>query len=620
MPRSNFGGTVETWIAARFRFAGRILAAFAPGTITLWDSPEGGNRHVDLLLNGQPVQSIPVPATGQVPVFQGPDNVKVMWADAGGGFRVLLVTTDVAVDLSNELSTRIPTAEKGAAGGVATLDAAGRLVQTYDATLAEGEFALENLPVLPPEKLDDFPADRILDPPWALPSDNVGVPDLAATLPQPLFWAHRGSDLYPENSLEGFRAMVNAGCQGIEIDCRVSLDGHVVVMHDATVDRTTDGTGSVAALTASEIMQLNIKPGPNPAWPTTGIHPPLLEDVLREFADRVFISVEVKTDATAAKVKALLDKYLQRKTNVCVVGATRSRVTNFLNDGDYLVAVQEPGADPATLAADGVWQCNVSKDAVTQTLVDNMHAAGLRVQVYNLVFREELEDVFTMGIDAAMVDDWEWLTHAAPVLTSDPYDGPPAWYPGNRLSSSYNNSDTAGAFYADMAFGLVNHEAVTGLTASESGFRMGWASPVQGNPDADTFTISFDLYMRNFNGLVSNAFLAWSNKDQGVFGQGGTSTGGTFDGCGARIRRNGSLTLFDITSGNTQTSVNGTTSATNLSGWEAFTLEVTPTAVTLTRASTGESVSANMAGMNGGGFLYFSTGGSESYLRNVVIS
>lgn len=619
MPRSNFGGTVETWIAARFHFAGRTLAAFAPGSLTLWDSFEGGTRHTDLLLNGESVQTIPVPATGQVPVFQGPDNVKVMWADAGGDFRVLLVTTDVAVDLSNELSTRIPTAEKGAAGGVATLDASGRLVQTYDATLAEGEFKVENVPVLPAAKVEDFPADRILDPPWVLPDDVAAAPDLTADLPNPLLWAHRGSDLYPENSMEGFRAMVNAGCAGIEIDCRLTVDGHVVIMHDATVDRTTDGTGSVADMTAAEIMRLNIKPGANPAWPTTGIHPPLLEDVLREFGDRVFISVELKTDATAPKAKALLDKHLQRKSNVCVVGNARSRVQDFLTDGRYLVAVQEPTADPAQLAADGVWQCNINKADVTQTLVDNLHAEGVRAQIYNLYFREEVENVIAMGIDGAMVDDWEWLSQSAPLLTTDPYDRT-VWYPGNRLSSSYNNSDTAGAYFQG-GYGLVNTEVATGLTASESGFRMGWASPVNGDPAADSFTVTFQLMMRAWNATVSNVFLAWSNKDQGVFGQGGTSTGGTFDGCGARIRRNGTLTLFDITNGNTQTSVNATTSANTVGGaWETFELEVTPTTVTLRRPGTGESVSANMAGMNGGGFLYFSAGGSESYIRDVVIS
>lgn len=73
---------------------------------------------------------------------------------------------------------------------------------------------------------------------------------------QPLRFAHRGLVQYaPENTLEAFQAAIDAGCEGIELDIRLSKDGIPVVFHDKTMNRLTDGTqpGAIADLTAEEI-------------------------------------------------------------------------------------------------------------------------------------------------------------------------------------------------------------------------------------------------------------------------------------------------------------------------------------------------------------------------------
>lgn len=69
--------------------------------------------------------------------------------------------------------------------------------------------------------------------------------------------AHRGaSGNYPENTLRAFQMALEMGVDEIELDLRMTLDGHLVVMHDATVDRTTDGTGAIGELTLGEIRAL----------------------------------------------------------------------------------------------------------------------------------------------------------------------------------------------------------------------------------------------------------------------------------------------------------------------------------------------------------------------------
>ena len=71
-------------------------------------------------------------------------------------------------------------------------------------------------------------------------------------------WCHRGySGLYPENTMLAFQKAMETGADGIELDVQLSKDGEVVVIHDETVDRTTDGSGFVADMTLSELKKLN---------------------------------------------------------------------------------------------------------------------------------------------------------------------------------------------------------------------------------------------------------------------------------------------------------------------------------------------------------------------------
>ena len=70
--------------------------------------------------------------------------------------------------------------------------------------------------------------------------------------------AHRGfSEKYPENTMEAFRAALDAGADEIETDVRVSADGELVLIHDETADRTTDGTGKICEMTLSELKKLD---------------------------------------------------------------------------------------------------------------------------------------------------------------------------------------------------------------------------------------------------------------------------------------------------------------------------------------------------------------------------
>ncbi|WAH38393.1 glycerophosphodiester phosphodiesterase [Alicyclobacillus dauci] len=92
-------------------------------------------------------------------------------------------------------------------------------------------------------------------------------------------WAHRGfSGRYPENTMAAFIAAVEIGANGIECDVRKTADGCFVIMHDETVDRTTNGSGSVADMTLQELIELDAGIGYDVAF--EGARVPKLSTVL----------------------------------------------------------------------------------------------------------------------------------------------------------------------------------------------------------------------------------------------------------------------------------------------------------------------------------------------------
>ena len=110
--------------------------------------------------------------------------------------------------------------------------------------------------------------------------------------------AHRGSKgTHPENTCIAFRETVRVGAEGIELDVHLSKDGYLIVMHDETVDRTTDGHGEIQQLTLNELKQLDAGSWfqKNPSVQCV----PTLEDVLKCLEEEQFngfLNIELKTD------------------------------------------------------------------------------------------------------------------------------------------------------------------------------------------------------------------------------------------------------------------------------------------------------------------------------------
>lgn len=114
--------------------------------------------------------------------------------------------------------------------------------------------------------------------------------------------AHRGAKAYePENTLQAFQKALDLNSDGIELDVHLSSDGHIIVMHDETIDKMTNGKGDINTYTLAELKSFLI---------ADGLQIPTLNEVFDLVDKKCFINVELKNADTSRQVVSLIEKYI----------------------------------------------------------------------------------------------------------------------------------------------------------------------------------------------------------------------------------------------------------------------------------------------------------------------
>ncbi|MEU4133845.1 glycerophosphodiester phosphodiesterase [Streptomyces wuyuanensis] len=208
---------------------------------------------------------------------------------------------------------------------------------------------------------------------------------------------HRGvMGVEPENTLRSFVRAERAGMDAIELDLHLSKDGALVVMHDADVDRTTDGTGPIAEKTLAELRELDAGQGERI---------PVFEEVLD--AVSAPLQVEIK-DAAAARV--LADVIVKRDL------VERIEVTSFQDDAVREITALVPGVRTGLVASR--WGSDIVERAqavgaptlalnirrLTLETVERAHDEGLRVIGWVVNTQDHLRLVRALELDGATTD------------------------------------------------------------------------------------------------------------------------------------------------------------------------------------------------------------------------
>ncbi len=130
-------------------------------------------------------------------------------------------------------------------------------------------------------------------------------------------WAHRGASAYaPENTIAAFRMAVEMGADGVELDVHESADGKLMVIHDETVDRTSNGSGRVVDMTCQELKQLDFSNGFDKY---AGARIPTLREVFGLLKNtNITINIEIKCDVVV--YWGIWDKLLQLEQEMGMQG------------------------------------------------------------------------------------------------------------------------------------------------------------------------------------------------------------------------------------------------------------------------------------------------------------
>jgi glycerophosphoryl diester phosphodiesterase len=243
--------------------------------------------------------------------------------------------------------------------------------------------------------------------------------------PRPRLFAHRGaSGTHPENTLPAFAAGLAAGADRLELDVHATLDGEIVVLHDARVDRTTAGHGEVRRLTLAEVRCLDAGHGfaasdGSHSHRGRGIRIPTLAELLAAHPD-VPLNIEIKQadPPIVERVLRVLDDHV-----------ARARTLLAAEDGGLMTQIRAAAPDVLTShsapeVADFVYRLRDGRlhgyrppgvafqvppshgdvVIVTEESVRVAHDLGVEVHVWTINDAPRMEALLALGVDGLMTD------------------------------------------------------------------------------------------------------------------------------------------------------------------------------------------------------------------------
>jgi glycerophosphoryl diester phosphodiesterase len=233
---------------------------------------------------------------------------------------------------------------------------------------------------------------------------------------KPTVIAHRGfSASAPENTLPAFQSAIDAGADMIEFDIRLTRDKQFVVIHDATLERTTNGRGIVENHTLSELQTLDAG-----SWfgrEFTGTVLPSLSETLDLCRNRILVNIEVKTeiqddlcldrlaDLVGTQVEAL------RATRSVVISTYTRRIITSLRDKQEHLTTALLSDQPSTNEAitklacvSGATALHIQHRLASSSLVERAQQAGLLSAVHTINETTDMEELIELGVDALFTD------------------------------------------------------------------------------------------------------------------------------------------------------------------------------------------------------------------------
>jgi glycerophosphoryl diester phosphodiesterase len=240
--------------------------------------------------------------------------------------------------------------------------------------------------------------------------------------------AHRGASSYaPENTQSAFRKGLELGADFLECDVHLSKDGMLIIMHDETVDRTTDGKGFIKDMTLEELKRLDAGRKFGDAFEGEKII--TLDEFLDEFYGKIGLIIEIKKPklypGIEEKVVALLEKY-DDLSNIIIQSfdVESMRKTHGLLPDVQIAVLMKPSAlllstkkieDLTSFAT----YINFNISYTNKWLVDQVHKYDGKVLVWSKKDHLLIAKAFQYGVDGIITDFSKWPTNDPNLLVQE---------------------------------------------------------------------------------------------------------------------------------------------------------------------------------------------------------
>jgi glycerophosphoryl diester phosphodiesterase len=231
---------------------------------------------------------------------------------------------------------------------------------------------------------------------------------------------HRGNAAgAPEDTLVSEVSAQKVGARVLEFDLHMTSDGVPVVMHDDTVDRTTDGSGRIDAMTLAQIQQLDAGSWFSPAFAGTPV--PTFEQILQfasttdaiilpELKEAVWTDEQVRTVADLIRKYHMADRTMFQSFYLPVLQTAQRVAPDIARAALVTDAPPDPVGYITSFGGQGLLPQNT---AVTQDLVQTLHHAGLSIMVWTVDEPDEWSRLTELGVDGIMSNNpaalWGWL-------------------------------------------------------------------------------------------------------------------------------------------------------------------------------------------------------------------
>jgi glycerophosphoryl diester phosphodiesterase len=230
---------------------------------------------------------------------------------------------------------------------------------------------------------------------------------------------HRGTGVnasgnpFPENTIESIEQAFAEGAVMSELDVLHSADGVLVLMHDDTVDRTTDGTGCVGNLTVAELQALDAASGTS--LEGTGVMIPTLAEVLAAVDGGLNIEIKLRDDTNCpesdiARLAADLVATIggdnkSRQLMVSSFDAETLTAVKMLDSSIYAGLLTINLDDRSEATSRGLDALNINGVVATAQSIETIHAAGLDVTVWTINDQAKMRELVDHGVEVVITDE-----------------------------------------------------------------------------------------------------------------------------------------------------------------------------------------------------------------------